>query len=364
MAGTATFRVDASLQIGSGHVMRCLTLATALREQGVDCRFISREHPGNLIEQILARGFEVTALPSGDSGFQPEKALSAHAAWLGVDWQSDATATCDAMQSGRDWLVVDHYALARSWEQQLRPHCDRLMVIDDLADRPHDCDVLLDQNLGRKAADYIGLVPPTCTVLSDTRYALLRPQFVALREYSLERRASPRLRQLLVTMGGVDQFNATGRVLKALRECPLPEDCRIVVIMGLHAPWLSDVRLEAKDMPWPCEVMVNVTDMARLMADSDFAIGAAGSTSWERCALGLPTLMVILATNQYEAAANLQQTGAAMVASLDDLERDVKTTVASLSNELLAAQSNSAAALVDGYGISRVMKILRCGDSQ
>lgn len=364
MSRAVVFRTDASLQIGSGHVMRCLTLATALREQGVTCHFICREHPGNLIDQIRDRGFAMTALATDGLHLPPvaqdEESLPAHAAWLGVDWQTDAEATRDVLQSiSPGWLVVDHYALDRAWERVLRSHCTQLMVIDDLADRPHDCDLLLDQNLGREVADYVDLVPAACTVLTGTRYALLRPEFAALREYSLQRRNPPQLRQLLITMGGIDQSNATGQVLDALRQCPLPQHCRITVVMGLHAPWLAKVQAQAADLSWPCEVRVNVSDMAQLMADSDLAIGAAGGTSWERCVLGLPTLIVVLAENQKSGAMALVEAHAAIV--MDDVNAialSLPEQFAAMDGARLAQLSEAASHLVDGHGTRRVVATL------
>lgn len=364
MSRVVVFRADASLQIGSGHVMRCLTLATALREQGVTCHFICREHPGNLIDQIRDRGFAMTALVTDGLHLPPvaqdEESLPAHAAWLGVDWQSDAEATRDVLQSiSPDWLVVDHYALDRAWEQALRSHCTRLMVIDDLADRPHDCDLLLDQNLGREVTDYVDLVPAACTVLTGTRYALLRPEFAALRKYSLQRRNPPQLRQLLVTMGGVDQSNATGQILDALRQCPLPQNCHITVVMGLHAPWLTEVQAQAADLPWPCEVKVNVSNMAQLMADSDLAIGAAGSTSWERCVLGLPSLMLVLAENQQDIASALEDVHAAVRIDLSASEAMTKHLQLLMQRpDLLLRMSASAARISDGSGLQSVINVL------
>jgi len=369
MSRAVVFRTDASLQIGSGHVMRCLTLATALKEQGVTCHFICREHPGNLIDQIRDRGLAVTALVTDGLDLRPVaqdgESLPAHAAWLGVDWQTDAEATRDVLQSiSPDWLIVDHYALDRSWEQALRSHCTQLMVIDDLADRPHDCDLLLDQNLGREVANYVDLVPAACTVLTGTRYALLRPEFAALREYSLQRRHPPQLRQLLITMGGMDQSNATGQVLDALRQCPLPQDCRITVVMGLHAPWLAKVQVQAADFPWPCEVKVNVSDMAQLMAESDLAIGAAGSTSWERCVLGLPTLMVVLAGNQQDIANALEDAHAAVRVDLSASETMPKYLQLLMQRpDLLFRMSASAAQISDGSGLQRVVNTLWQGEA-
>src|SRR5690606_16519294 len=279
------FRADASLEIGSGHVMRCLTLAEALKAIGAECHFVCREHPGHLNDHIRQRGFPVTSLPVTD--YNPVgDPVPVHAPWLGCDWQTDSQQTSDILASIHpDWLVVDHYALDYRWEASLKNFYSRLLVIDDLADRHHDCDLLLDQNLGREAQDYFGLVPDNCALLIGPQYALLRPEFSELRDYSLSRRTQPALRQLLITMGGIDKDNVTGKVLTALQSSPLPEDCKILVILGATAPWLDQVRSLAEQMPWHTEVRVNVGNMAQCMADSDLAIGAAGSTSWERCCL-------------------------------------------------------------------------------
>ena len=359
------FRTDASLQIGSGHVMRCLTLADALKARGAECHFISREHPGHLLEVIRQRGHAVTALPAGkpssaradDSVQQP-----AHAAWLGCDWSTDARQTGAILASLQpDWLVVDHYALDQRWEEVVAPHYRKLLVIDDLADRPHRCDLLLDQNLGRQPEHYAQWVPAYCQVLTGPQYALLRPEFVALRPYSLQRRqAQPALRQLLITMGGVDQPNATGQVLQALKTCALPADCSITVVMGLTAPWLQSVRELVAQMPWSTEVVVNVSDMAQRMADSDLAIGAAGSTSWERCCLGLPTLMVVLAENQQLGA---QALDAAHAARLIGVVSDIVTQLPLAACELIDSacqmrMSLAASAITDGQGVDRILKAI------
>lgn len=303
------FRADASLTMGAGHVMRCLTLADGLKARGAECVFICREHPGNLLDMIRARGFAAHALPMGGEGDSVEGS-PAHAAWLGATREADAE-QCRALIDGRaiDWLVVDHYALDARWEQLVRPACRRLMAIDDLADRQHDCDLLLDQNLGRRPEEYADLVPGHCRVLAGPTHALLRPEFAKLREYSLARRAEPRLERLLISLGGVDKDNVTGQVLEALKACALPNNLRITVVMGPRAPWVEEVRNMAVGMPWKTEVLVGVDDMARLMADSDLAIGAAGGTTWERACLGLPCLLLVLADNQRPGADALSGTG-------------------------------------------------------
>ncbi|MGB5855922.1 MAG: UDP-2,4-diacetamido-2,4,6-trideoxy-beta-L-altropyranose hydrolase, partial [Oceanisphaera sp.] len=241
------FRADASLQIGTGHVMRCLTLADALKANGAECYFICREHSGNLISFIQNKGYVVYTLPyleTDAADFIAEaEAYLAHAAWLGASQQQDAE-QCRAILTRLqpDLLIVDHYALDICWEKALSAYYRRLMVIDDLADRPHDCGILLDQTFGRNADDYSTLVSDSCVLLCGSSYALLRPEFSTLRGYSLQRRENPKLEHLLITMGGVDKDNATGQVLEALRTCELPEQCRITVVMGATAPWLANIR--------------------------------------------------------------------------------------------------------------------------
>lgn len=360
------FRADASLQIGTGHVMRCLTLADALSAGGAVCEFICRMHEGNLVEFIRGKGYVVYTLPADQSAgagstTSPSDAATqqlAHSHWLGATQAQDIEACTPILALQRpDWLIVDHYALAASWERALAPYYRKLMVIDDLADRAHACDLLLDQTYGRAAADYRALVPDACNLLCGSQYALLRPEFGALRLYSLQRRALPVLRELLITMGGVDKDNVTGKVLQALQTCSLPVDCRITVVMGVTAPWLDEVRDQARNMPWPTRVLVGVSEMAQLMADSDLAIGAAGATSWERCCLGLPTIMLLVADNQRKVAQDLGRSGAAHVIELGhSATAQIKELLVQLIDDpsQLLQMSGIAASIVDGLGVNAV----------
>jgi UDP-2,4-diacetamido-2,4,6-trideoxy-beta-L-altropyranose hydrolase len=371
------FRTDASLQIGSGHVMRCLTLADALKAQGAQCLFISREHPGHLMEVIRQRGYMANSLlapvyqaqsdikNSAATGLYPQphqQIEPAHAVWLGSTWQADAMDTAAILASLQpDWLVVDHYALDQRWESALQPHYKKLMVIDDLADRAHGCDLLLDQNLGRHQQDYAKLVPADCQVFTGPQYALLRPEFAAQRPYSLQRRqAQTNIGRLLITMGGVDQPNATGKVLQALKTCALPQECSITVVMGLTAPWLENVREIAAQMPWSTEVVVNVNDMAQRMADSDLAIGAAGSTSWERCCLGVPTLMAVLAENQLTSAQAMEASNVArLIGAVSDISGQLPLVVAELiESKRHTRMCLAASAVTDGRGVEKVLSAM------
>lgn len=364
------FRADASLQMGTGHVMRCLTLADALKAKGAECRFICREHPGNLIDFIRSKGYNTDALPlrepaEANSSAKVTAASArepAHAHWLGASPQQDVVECArilDELQP--DWLIVDHYALDARWEATLKPYYRKLMVIDDLADRPHQCDLLLDQTFGRNPADYEPWVPGACILLCGSQYALLRPEFAALRPYSLQRRKDPSLKNLLITMGGVDKDNATGQVLQALRSSELPANCRITVVMGATAPWLAEVRQLAQQMPWSTTVRVGVSDMAQLMAASDLAIGAAGATSWERCCLGLPAVMVVLAENQRQVAQGLEQAGAVKVMQSPQLILEcLPVLLAPLisSSVQRTAMSQTAALIADGSGVTTVIQHL------
>jgi UDP-2,4-diacetamido-2,4,6-trideoxy-beta-L-altropyranose hydrolase len=302
--------------------MRCLTLADALSGRGDECSFISRDHIGNQFDLIEKRGFPIHVLPR-TRGCSTEiearsESVSEYLAWLGADWEVDAQQTLAYIHDTQtDWLIVDHYSLDARWEKLLRPHCKKLLAIDDLANRKHVCDVLLDQNLGRKSKDYDTLVPDHCIRLIGPQNALLLPDFASLRDYSLQRRKDPILKRILIAMGGVDQPNATGKVLEALMDCQLSADCNITVVMGGKAPWIEQVRAIAANMPWPTEVRIDITDMARIMADSDLSIGSAGITSWERCCMGLPALLVVLADNQKLAALNMSRTGVSHLLHLD-----------------------------------------------
>lgn len=366
-----TFRADASLEIGSGHVMRCLTLADALQARGGQCHFLCREHPGHLCELIEARGYPIHRLPQEgrdtDTAVTPgAETEPAHGHWLGASWSQDAEACLPLLaELTPAWLVVDHYALDHRWESAVldglagsRP---RLLVIDDLADRQHIADLLLDQNLGRQVEDYRGLVPEDCRVLAGPRYALLRHEFREWREASLNRRSrEPRLQRLLINLGGVDKDNVTGQVLDALTTCDLPADLQISVVMGASAPWRESVTAQAGALPWPTEVVANVSDMARRMAEADLAIGAAGSTSWERCCLGLPTLMVVLADNQRGIAQSLEEGGASLTVDLADLPTSLARHLAVITAPgALALMSEHATDLVDGAGVTRLLAKLQ-----
>jgi UDP-2,4-diacetamido-2,4,6-trideoxy-beta-L-altropyranose hydrolase len=273
-------RADASVAIGTGHVMRCLTLAEVLREHGAEVAFASRDLPGSCCGLVEECGFTLFHLP-GDAE---------------IDVNRDAGITAEYLSCCRpDWLVVDHYGIDAEWERQQRPFVGGIMVIDDLADRKHDCDILLDQNFyDDMESRYDGLIPPGSRLFPGPAYALLRSEFIAARRTLRER--DGRVRRILLFFGGTDPTNETGKALAALRTMDRL-DIAADVVVGAANPNVTLIRELCSHLP-QVSFHLQVNNMAEFMAMADLAIGAGGTTTWERCYLGLPTLIIVVADNQ------------------------------------------------------------------
>ena len=327
-------RADSSAQIGTGHVMRCLTLADRLRAHGLTSRFLCRDLPGNIAGRIHKAGFTVTL----------------------IDGPEAQTCAEEITTSAPRWVVLDHYDLGADWVRSCAQD-HPVLAIDDLADRPHHCALLLDQNFGRSREDYDGLITPEAKTLIGPHYALLRPEFAAARAASLSRRSTAPARHLLINFGGADPQGITARVLRNLApEAPNWE--RITIVMGPAADTLRDVHQAAAQLGPAASILTDVTDMARLMSESDVALGAAGSTSWERCCLGLPTGLLVLADNQREIAEGLHNSGAAETLA-DDLTTlpGFLARMRSSDTDRLAI-SGTAATITDGQGADRVARAM------
>lgn len=335
-------RADASHHVGVGHVMRLLTLANALRAKGGDANFLMRAHPGHLAEFVESQGFETELLELNDDSS------------LGDSIEADAEATVEAVRHfNADWVVVDHYATDAKWESRIPCH---VLAMEDMANRSHNCEILLNQNLSAEVRDFCTMAPECTCFLFGTKYALLRPEFAALRSKALKRRNGKEIRELLVTMGGTDQPNATGATLKRLSEIALPDNLHVNIAMGPTAPHLEEVREMADSLDVSTKVWPGNANLAELMVTADMAIGAAGSTAWERCALGLPTITVVLAENQRESALALERHGAAKVVDLENLDEFRTCFFEIAENEkLYRAMSDSAAEICDGLGTNRVI---------
>lgn len=337
----ALFRADASPDIGGGHVMRCLTLADELRGNGWASTFAVSAQTVGTVPALGTSGHCVEVLP--DTGLLQAEALQ------------------NTARDDLDLLVIDHYGIGEEYERKCREFTRKILVIDDLANRSHCCDVLLDQTLGRKAGEYAALVPRGCQILVGSEYALLRPQFAHWRALSLARREKhTALRRILVSMGMTDPMNISERVLEGIEASGLQVE--VDVLLGGGAPHLERIRNRARTSGIPVTVHASATDVAPLLAEADLAIGAAGSSSWERCCLGVPSVVLVVAENQRRVANELAGRGAVM--ALGGSLRDAAQNIAELLKTLASSfgriydLSQNAAAVCDGRGTRRFGLVL------
>lgn len=358
MSRKVAIRVDASIQMGSGHVMRCLTLANALREKGAEITFICREHPGHLFGQVEASPHRLLRLPPAVS---PSEGGLDHAHWLGTTQEQDAQQTVAALKSlGQiDWLIVDHYALDVEWEGVMRTYAEHIMVIDDLADRLHDCDILLDQNYCcDMEVRYEKLAPAHCKKLLGPKYALLRSEFKEARANLKVRGDS--VKRIFVFFGGSDPTNETGKTLRAIQQLDRT-DFAIDVVVGATNPHQEDIAGLCAQLP-EAKLYRQISNIADAMAKADLAVGAGGGTMWERCCLGLPAIVMSIANNQQSGCEAMARLGAilylgeAKSVGIELLESALR--VALSSSGLLASMSETGISFVDGQGVERVIRLL------
>lgn len=334
---TVVIRCDASAELGIGHLMRCLTLADQLKEKGASVGFICSNLPEVLSQLVKQKGYRCFDINLGEGNWSPK---------ADADYSIELVST--AFSGNVDWAIVDHYQLDYVWERKLRAVAKRLMAIDDLADRKHDCDLLLDQNYYKNMGTrYEGLLPANCLQLIGPNYLLLRDEFIQARGRMRQRDGS--VKRILVFFGGSDHTNQTARVIQALILLDLP-DIDVDVVVGSANPYQDSVKSmceSPRNFLYHCQI----NNMAELINSADLAIGAGGSAMWERCYLGLPSITVTFADNQVKATCDLAQTGA--IEYIGDVENiDIDTYVRKISDlieapELLQNMSKSAISTID-----------------
>ena len=334
MAPHIAFRADASASMGAGHLSRCVTLATSLKRRGCRITFICAHGSPAYFPQVLEIADAVVELThaAGDAS-----------AWLSVPPAVDAAATIAAIADATvDWLVVDHYGIARGWEELVRAHVEHLMVIDDLADRAHVCDVLLDQNLRPDGAQaYRDLVPAGTTVLQGPRYALLRDEFTQHRVQHVRTDVN----RILVSFGGVDGADGTSATLVALAD--LDASIAVDVVIGAQHPSYENILEVCKQAGYLCHVQT--TAIADLMDAADLAIGAGGASSWERCIVGLPAVVLVMADNQSIIAEELTRHGAAV--NLGEYRSVRSDSLVSAVNRLRSSEAELSAMSSAAYAV-------------
>lgn len=338
-------RADASVRIGTGHVMRCLTLADALNKNGAEIYFVCREETGNLIDLIKKKRYVVFPLA-------PD-----------IDWKTDGILTGEIInrQAGQpDWLIIDHYSIDQGWETPQRKATRKIMVIDDLANRCHDCDILLNQNYSQDMASrYDNLVSVYCKKLLGPAFALLRTEFIEVRKNLRTRDGS--VKNILVFFGGSDPTSETEKALEAIRLLGR-RDIFIDVIVGISNQKKDYIRALCSTLPnirYHCQI----DNMAEMLNYTDLAIGAGGATTWERCCLSVPSLIVSVAENQVEIAQFAAAAGAALYLGPSDSVTafDITKQLQLLIQEpaILLKLSQGGSRLVDGQGVERVSSALR-----
>ncbi|MFC5735405.1 UDP-2,4-diacetamido-2,4,6-trideoxy-beta-L-altropyranose hydrolase [Cytobacillus gottheilii] len=281
------FRVDASTTIGTGHIMRCLTLANFLKENGAKVTFICADLKGNMIEHLKSKGFKVFTVAD--------------------DLEVDAQCTISILKNIKvDLIIIDHYQIDIIWERTVRKAFPsiKIMVIDDLANREHDCDILLDQNYQDNFQfRYDQLVPKACKKLLGPGYLLLRPEF-----YKEEAaRQSNLISSILIFYGGSDPTGETLKLVNALNQLE-PSEIIIHVVVGLSNPQKDIIKETCIEKGYKYHEQIDY--LADLMAECDLAFGAGGVTMWERCYLGLPSIVTIVAENQRESTIATAEYGA------------------------------------------------------
>lgn len=327
-------RCDAGRRLGSGHVMRCLTLARALARHGAEATFACSAETFDTVPDLASSGFPAITL---------DAPLDA----------AEITAT------GQCWdaAVVDHYRLDARHETVFRQFAPMILVIDDLADRPHDCDILVDQTVGREPSDYAALVRPGTDLRLGACHALLRPDFARARPAALAARSEGRpVSRIFLSLGMTDIDGMTAWALRAVLAAGL--DAEISVAVGSGAESLPELRALAAADP-RVVLHLDSTETCALMAASDLAVGAGGMTSWERCCLGLPTIMLVLAHNQATVAGNLARLGAVDLLPRGDagaLDAALRRLAGNPAARM--SMSRAASSVTAGNGTNRVVEAL------
>ncbi len=316
MTPRACFRFDAGPRIGGGHAMRALALADALAANGWACTLATNADAGDTVPALAWSGHELIAV---------------------------ATRDAVPMTQEFDLLVVDHYGLDAAFERACRPRARQILAIDDLADRPHDADIVVDPTPGQTAGRYEAHLAPGARCLAGPGYAPLRPQFQRARGH--DRRPAARIERVLVSAGAGDPTGLAGRALAGVRQV-LP-DARVDIVGRAPAEPSDDARVRR---------LSGVDDMAALYRAADVCIGAVGVSALERACVGLPTLAVITADNQELVAEGLARAGAIRLLGRDDAlgPGDIAAALPALGPQDLSAMADAGRALCDGRGVQRL----------
>lgn len=335
-------RVDAGMGIGYGHLNRCLALARCLTTRGVSVTFATRGHAPQNLRRIREVGAEYIQLPDPVSD-----ELADGPVWDAERQRRDAQASLGGSHPKWDAVVVDHYRLDCHWERVARSSAARIVVIDDLANRLHDADVLVDHNwYGRDTGNrYAHLVPPGATLLLGPRYAMLHREYVEARLNRPPVQFPPA--RVMVSFGGTDVGRQTEEAVSALLSFP---EFHVDAVVGTLDAVTTTLREQAEHPNVTLHVALR--SLAHLMAKTDFAIGAGGTATWERICMGVPSIVTTVSENQSGVTRAFHEEGlthwlgrASSVSS-----SDYKAAL----HDVLANPPSPVLPIVDGHGTERV----------
>ncbi|KAA1152441.1 UDP-2,4-diacetamido-2,4,6-trideoxy-beta-L-altropyranose hydrolase [Pseudoalteromonas sp. FUC4] len=330
------FRVDGSPHIGGGHLSRCLTIANLIKKRGGNCLFVLREHQGSLSDLVTRAGHKLELLPLQ---LEKNEEYGYYESWVGASWQTDSAQSLRAINkyfnSQIDWLIVDHYGLDSRWENEFTNKGIKVGVIDDLVNRCHNSNFLLDQTCGRDKKEYKELVPSTAELFLGEKFCLLRDEFFSLRVRAIEKRNSfSSVQKVLINFGSTDPTGQTLLALKGIESYAKQKNVEVLLVIGSGCPSLEQIKSTLKSLHYKIKLYIDTNSVGELILDSDLCIGAAGASTWERCFLGLPTLLVKTAENQADVINRVISCNAA-IGYIGDLDCE-----SSLANALDKLENN------------------------
>ncbi len=344
-------RVDAGVQIGDGHFLRCLTLANKLKNKNNQIIFISNKLPKHFVEKIKKSNFKIYKI-NGYTHIQEEKLGKKIKTQLIHNDLVETKKIIEKYKNSTNWLIIDHYGIDYVWEKNVRTNIEKIIVIDDLANRKHNCDILIDQNFYENIEKrYNKLIPNYCKQFLGPKFSLLRPEFFNTRK-NLKRKKQ--FKRILISFGGSDPSNETKKALLAVVD--LRKKYKIDVIVGTNNPNKKQIRKLCSKIS-SCDFYEQVENISKYMKKADLAIGAGGTTTWERCCLGLPTIITSISKDQKKIAEDLSKIGCLIY--LGDADKTTQIDYVRALNEIdtkkLEEISKKCLLLVDGKGVKRTV---------
>ena len=353
-------RTDSSIKIGSGHVIRCLTLARALKKNGHNCKFISRNLKGNL-NRVIKQEFELEELAAPNKNYK-NLIYPPHAIWAEIDWESDAKESISKL-SGFDWIICDHYAFDWQWETFISTEGIKIMVIDDLADRHHKCDLLLDATLGRYKKDYKKLTNSNTVLFVGVEYALIRPEFKKSRKISISKRLDREIKNILICMGGMDSYNLIPEILINLGSEFISQKLNVNILISSKANNIKLIEKKISELAFPVKLLIDQNNISEIMIETDIAISACGLFYYELATMSVPTILIPVSDIQKKMAIKFTQLSSANVL-LDPLtESGLKDLKNVFSRFIVNIKSNKISKVnsipkFDGGGVEKVAKAM------